>query len=267
MSMKKLHDTLSRLFVLSLATLLFVGCSNDSDNNDGENNEPLSQAELKSILSSEEISGSVDQVLAEILASEDTTAKVSSECYEATHTEAGFTATFNNCVLNGTDQVNGTLTVVYATGSQEAAFTATFTDFFVGTIKVNGSRTYVIQAGEEENSVAFSVTSDMELILEDESIIAEAGTKSVVLTFGEALDDISLAVTGEWMVEMDGNTYVLEVLEDLVGTSTCEELVSGQLYVAKNGLAVTVDFGDGTCDNLATLIYPDDTTEDVTLDD
>ena len=33
----------------------------------------------------------------------------------------------------------------------------------------------------------------------------------------------------------------------------------------KNGLNVTVDFGDGTCDDLATLTYPDGTMEEISL--
>jgi len=183
------------------------------------------------------------------------------------YTETGFTATFNNCVLNGSGNINGTLSVVYESEAQAATFTATFADFYVGDIKINGSRTYNIGAGATENSIEFTVTSDIELILADDSLIEEIGTKTLVFTFGETLESSSIAISGSWTLEMDGTTYVVEVTEDLIGNFGCDDLVSGLLYVGKNGLAVTIDFGDGSCDNLATIIYPDDSTEEITLDD
>jgi hypothetical protein len=39
------------------------------------------------------------------------------------------------------------------------------------------------------------------------------------------------------------------------------------MVVNKNGLEVTVDFGDGTCDALVTISYPNGATEEVTLED
>lgn len=251
----------------TIAATLAIGCSNDSDDANPVEDQQVSQAELKSILETDEISASVDMVLAEIYATDNSTAKGANECYETVHSETGFTATFNNCVLNGSGNINGTLSVVYESGSQAATFTATFADFYVGETKVNGSRTYIIDLGSTENSVAFSVTSDIELILADDSLIEEIGTKTLIFTFGETLENSSIAISGNWTIEMDGNTYVIEVTEDLIGNFGCDDLVSGLLYVGKNGLAVTVDFGDGSCDNLATIIYPDDTTEEITLDD
>jgi hypothetical protein len=264
--MKKLQDILKGITFIFMIAVLAVSCSTDNENSDLNESQPLSQAELKSILETDEISASVDMVLAEFYGNDDSSAKGSNECYEAAYTDTGFTATFNNCVLNGSENINGTLTVVYEMESQAAAFTATFTDFYVGDIKVNGSRTYNIGAGSAESSIEFTVVSDIELIFADDSIIEEVGTKSLVFQFGETLESSTIAISGSWTIEMDGNTYVVEVTEDLIGNFGCDHLVSGLLYVGKNGLAVTIDFGDGNCDNLATIIYPDDTTEEVTLD-
>ncbi len=264
--MKKLHDVCKGMAFLAVATSLMLSCSTDSDSNQGDKT-PLSQAELHTILQTDDVSGSVDMVMAELYSNDSSTGKIASECYEVVNTDKGFTATFNNCVLNTTDNVNGTLNVVYETGSQQAVFTATFSDFYIGDIKVNGSRTYSIGAGAAQSSVEFTVVSDIELVLADESVIEEVGTKTLAFTFGETLETSTLAITGNWTIEMDGNTYVLEVDEDLVGTFGCDNLVSGLLYVGKNGLGVTVDFGDGSCDNLATIIYPDDTHEEITLGD
>ena len=39
------------------------------------------------------------------------------------------------------------------------------------------------------------------------------------------------------------------------------------MELSKNGLEVNVDFGDGTCDDIALLVYPDGTTEEISLKD
>lgn len=251
----------------AIAATLAISCSTDNEDTNQNEDQQFSQAELKSILETDDVSASVDMVLAEIYAADNSSAKGSNECYVTAYTETGFTATFNNCVLNGSGNINGTLSVVYESEAQAATFTATFADFYVGDIKINGSRTYNIGAGATENSIEFTVTSDIELILADDSLIEEIGTKTMVFTFGETLESSSIAISGSWTLEMDGTTYVVEVTEDLIGNFGCDDLVSGLLYVGKNGLAVTIDFGDGSCDNLATIIYPDDSTEEITLDD
>lgn len=251
----------------AISGALAISCSTDNEDTNLNADQQFSQAELKSILETDDISASVDMVLAEIYAADNSSAKGANECYVTAYTETGFTATFNNCVLNGSGNINGTLTVVYESEAQAATFTATFADFYVGDIKINGSRTYNIGAGSTDNSIEFTVTSDIELILADDSLIEEIGTKTLVFTFGETLESSSIAISGSWTLEMDGTTYVVEVTEDLIGNFGCDDLVSGLLYVGKNGLAVTIDFGDGSCDNLATIIYPDDSTEEITLDD
>jgi len=251
----------------AIAATLAISCSTDNEDTNLNEDQQFSQAELKSILETDDVSASVDMVLAEIYAADNSSAKGANECYVTAYTETGFTATFNNCVLNGSGNINGTLSVVYESEAQAATFTATFADFYVGDIKINGSRTYNIGAGATENSIEFTVTSDIELILADDSLIEEIGTKTLVFTFGETLESSSIAISGSWTLEMDGTTYVVEVTEDLIGNFGCDDLVSGLLYVGKNGLAVTIDFGDGSCDNLATIIYPDDSTEEITLDD
>jgi hypothetical protein len=265
--MKKLQVIMKGGMLLALFAAVTIGCSTDNDNPEPNEEQELSQAELNSILSTDEISGAVDIALAELYGADNSSAKGSNDCYEAVYSETGFTATFNNCVLNGTENINGSLTVVYDQQSQGGVFTATFADFYVGNIKVNGSRTYSIGAGQTENSVEFSVTSNIELLMADESTIEEVGTKTVVFTFGETLGDSTFAISGSWTLELNGTTYVVEVTEDLIGNFGCDDLVSGLLYIGKNGLAVTVDFGDGSCDDQATIIYPNGATETVTLED
>ena len=186
-------------------------------------------------------------------------------CYAAEYTETGFVATFNNCVLNGTENVNGTVTVTYEVGEEASSFTASYEDFYVGNIKINGTRTFEISMGSAQNSVSFTVVSDMSVEIEDGSVISENGTKTFGITFGDTLESTVFSLSGTWTVVADGNTYAVETLEDLEGNASCEYMTTGTMTVSKNGLTVTVDFGNGDCDDVATIIYPNGATEEISL--
>ena len=249
---------------LSLTLTFFQSCSEDAKS---ENEQELTQAELKTIMETDDITSVADNALAELFADNGSGGKSAktNECYSAEYSETGFVATFNNCVLNGTDNVNGTLTVTYEVGNESASFTATYEDFYVGTIKINGTRSFVINGNTDQNSVSFTVTSDVSVELENGSTISENGTKTFVFTFGASLLESTFSISGNWTVQAEGNTYAVGTVDDLQGNFSCEHLTSGSMVVSKNGLAVTVDFGDGECDDKAVVIYPNGATEEITL--
>ncbi|WP_285654494.1 hypothetical protein [Allomuricauda sp. NBRC 101325] len=262
--MRKLTLRLYAFAFMGLAILAFQSCSEDAMPNEDE---ALSATDLEAIMSTDEIAGVADFAIAELYNSN--TAKSASaakdDCYSATYSDNGFVATFNNCVLNGTENVNGTVTVTYVAGGENASFTATYTNFYVGTYKINGTRTYTIIGNSDASTISLSVVSDMSIEMEDGTIISENGTKTLSITFGETLEDITITLGGTWTVEVDGDTYEVEILEDLQANASCEYATSGTMLVSKNGLAVTVDFGNGECDNVATLIYPNGATQEITL--
>ncbi|MDF0705719.1 MAG: hypothetical protein VX772_06400 [Bacteroidota bacterium] len=262
--MKKLTLRILSIAVLAIALIGFQSCSEDAMPGEGE---ALTSAELETILSTDNIAGAADTALAELFAGNSAKSYSAREgdCYTAEYTETGFVATFNNCVLNGTDNVNGTVTVTYTTGEEASSFTATYQDFYVGSIKLNGTRSFEITANSEATSILFSVISDMSVEMEDGAVISENGTKTFGITFGDSLETTVFSLAGNWTVEANENTYIVETLEDLQGNASCEYLTSGAMTVSKNGLAVTVDFGNGECDDIATIIYPNGATEEITL--
>ncbi|MFX0556986.1 hypothetical protein ACOCEA_09310 [Maribacter sp. CXY002] len=264
--MKNVTTILKNLGVLALGLLVTYSCSDDAET---ENEVQLTQTEVKAILEADDVSGAVDTVLSELYMNNGTTGKSSSanDCYSAEYTDTGYVATFNNCVLNGTDNINGTLTVTYNLESETASYTANYVDFYVGEIKINGTRTYVLSGNSTQNSISFSVTSDMSLILEDGSEIAENGTKTFGITFGDSLETSTFTIDGSWVLFLDGNTYSVTVNSVLQGNFSCSYLNMGAMTVNKNGLAIDVDFGDGTCDDIATITYPNGVEEEITLRD
>ena len=262
---------MNRSFILfGIIGLFLASCSEDGKSIGVD--EELTQSDLKVILETDDISGIADSVISELYMNNDISAKSAksaklSECYEATYSDTGFTATFDNCVLNGTENVNGTLMVVYGIGEESASYTATYTDFYVGSIKISGSRSFVLDSSSEQNSFVFTVTSDMTVVMGDESIVVENGTKTVGFTFGDSLETSIFSIDGNWTLQVDGDTYKVAVGTILEGNLSCGYLTSGQMSVDKNGLMVMVGFGDGSCDDMATITYPNGATEDISLKD
>ena len=263
--MNRILNLSIRYATLALIILVSYNCSKDNDTPGGEIQ--LTATELTTILETDDAAGSVDTILADLYLNDDTSAKNSNDCYAAEYTDTGFSVVFENCVLNGTDNVNGTLTVTYAEEGESVTFTATYNDFFVGDIELNGTRSYSIDGNEQLGSYAFGVTSNMTITMADGTSISENGTKTFGFSFGDTLETTTFTIAGNWVVEKGDNRYAVEVTTTLEGSFSCGYLTSGSMDVNKNGLEVTVDFGDGSCDDIVTVIYPNGATEDISLKD
>jgi len=252
--------------ILALAVFGFQSCSNDAERMDIPEEAQLSQTELQTIMETGEWTGAVDDVLTELFQNGNSTSGkfADDSCYQASYTETGFTVVFGNCVLNQTDAINGILEVVYNTDAGAASFTATYKDFFVGLAEVNGTRTFTLTESGE-NGFDFSVQSDMTVSLSDGRTIQESGTRTLSFQLGETLADISFSISGSWELSVDDTVYAVTVSSPVTGNLSCGYLVSGLMDISKNGLEVSVDFGDGSCDDVVTVIYPNGATEELTL--
>lgn len=254
----------NRILLLGVVAALAISCNKD---NEISQEQELTQTELKTILETDDVSRVADNVLADIYNSNGSPSAKQSDCYSAEYSETGFTATFNNCVLNGSDDVNGTLSVVYSTEEGAAAYIATFTNFYVGDIKINGTRGYEIEGNSEEGSISFTITSNLTIVMEDGSIVAESGTKSFGIDFGDNLETTIYTIGGNWTLQVDGQTYKVVIGSILEGNFSCGYLTNGTMTVDKNGLVVTVGLGDGACDDKVTLTYPNGAIEEISLKD
>ncbi|NHF59901.1 hypothetical protein FK220_011155 [Flavobacteriaceae bacterium TP-CH-4] len=264
--MKSFVFNVKQLLLLSAVSLMVFACSKDGDDPINDSAE-LSKTEVKTVLEADEISGITDEVVTEIFQNGQSSAKSAKtvDCYEATYTETGFTATFINCGEED-GNLNGTISAIYEMGDAGTVISVTFTDFMAGDISINGTRTFTFSNTDTEN-ITYNVTSDMTIIMADGSVIKEKGAKTLGLVFGENFSEGKFTLDGNWTIEANGNTYFANITTLLETTFGCEHVGTGVLVLAKNGLEVSVDFGDGTCDDMATLIYPDGTEEEFSLKD
>ncbi len=255
------------LFLLAGITVL-ASCSKD-DSSESPNGE-LSQTEVKTVLEADDLSGIADDIVAEAYmdnSNSGKSAKGTAECYAAVYDDMGFTMTFENCNIRNHQNVNGVLNVVYTGQGENASFRVTYDNFSVGEIEFNGTRSFTMEMGPNQNSVAYNVTSDLTITKANGNVLEVNGSKGVLLTFGQTLEEITFSITGKWSVNEGENNYSLEVKSPLVGNLACEFLTEGVLEINKNGLIVSIDWGEGECDDDASLIYPNGVKEAFTLRD
>jgi hypothetical protein len=62
----------------------------------------------------------------------------------------------------------------------------------------------------------------------------------------------------------DTLTYSRTITTPLLYDKSCEYIISGTVELYKKGNTVVIDYGDGTCDNIAT-VTTDGTTEEISL--
>lgn len=240
----------------------FQSCSKDAEMDLMSDSAELSQTELKTILEADSYTGVMDQVLMDLIEKNGTTpAKITDEdCYQITYTEFGFRVEFGNCVLNSTENINGVLEVSYSESDGNTTYSVVYNRFFVGAVELSGTR--IIEIGQSgETNIDFVVQSDMTVKLPEGTVLTESGTKVLQIQLGTSIGSTTYDLSGSWTVSDGTTTYIVDIREPLKGNLSCPYAVTGLMDIEKNGLEISVDFGNGACDNEVTLLYPNGAKE------
>lgn len=262
----------SSIKLILFSSILFFAFSCSSDKEDVLNvDQEITSTEVKTILEIDDLSSVADDVVTQIFQDGLTGKRASklNDCYEVDFSDTGYTVVFTNCDLEGVENiVNGSLAVTYMVGEETSAFTATYTNLMVGDIEVNGTRGFTINGNSDANSITFTIVSDMSIKLENGSLLQESGSKTFAVVFDtENITNSGLTIEGNWTVKVDDDTYLINVTSALQTNFNCTYISKGTMDLNKNGLQVSIDFGDETCDDIAELIYPDGTKEEISLKD
>ncbi len=268
--MRNLIISYNNVVVLFLAAIFIFSCSNDKDQIDNNlNDTKLKADELQLVLETDQLSGVADTLLSELYLSNGASGKSveTDECYATLYSDTGYTITFDDCTLNETDVVSGTLSVAYSSNGENASFTATYSDFNVNGAELNGTRSFLLVGEANGNALSFSVTSDMDMVLADGTIIAESGNRVFGFNVADSLEDIAVTLNGNWDLTVGANVYQVTITDTLETNIACSYISKGKIKVDKNGLIVLVDFGNGTCDDSAMITYPNGVIEEISLKD
>lgn len=264
--MNNLTNGLIKLIWTITLCLSIFGCSEDLQDLDNKDAQ-LTSTEVKTVLEANELSNLTDGLLTDIFSGNQSgkMAKMP-DCHQTETLDATTTITFTNCIVDGSEPINGTITANYSIGEESTTISVTYTTFSVGAIAISGTKTFTFATGGEQQGFVFTVESDMQVVLGDGKVVSEKGTKIIGFVF-DSLEQQTITLDGVWTVTSDGNTYTAFIDKQLNKVLPCEFTGEGLLRLSKNGLSVSVDFGDGTCDDLASVIYPDGTAEQITLED
>lgn len=263
--MKKVFLTFRPYLMMGAMAVALLSCSDDNETEIEQETE-VTQSEVTTVLEADELSSAADDVVRELFNADQSgqSAKVN-DCYQAEYSDTGFTVSFDNCSVEENGEVyNGSLSVIYGTEGDSFAYSINFDNLTVGAIALDGTRSFAF-SGNEDNSIVFEVTSDMTLTLADGSVISEKGSKTFAIVFAEEFGEGMLTLEGDWTLVADGNTYTVSISQLLEADFGCNYIGKGLMELNKNGLEVSVDFGDGSCDDVAALNYPDGTVEVISL--
>lgn len=146
----------------------------------------------------------------------------------------------------------------------------TFTNCAIDTIGVNGTS---IEKFIGDNTTTRKITnsSDVTFTITDGATLVRKGTETSEWLAGVATpedrDDDKIVITGSITVEntTDKITYSKTITDGLIKLGDCRNIVDGTVEYSQGAVVIaTLDYGDGTCDNVASLTTGGTTTE-VTL--
>jgi len=146
----------------------------------------------------------------------------------------------------------------------------TFEDFYINDNKLEGVKTILNTGVNEAGNLTFEKkVTDAKLTYPDESFITwNCERQSEQVGGGETFlfaDDV-WSVTGSGSgVNLDGNSYTLEITSALMYQNGCFYPVSGTIEINTYGEELkTIDYGNGECDNIITVTVGE-TTETIEL--
>jgi hypothetical protein len=167
-----------------------------------------------------------------------------------------------NCLCEDGHYRRGTIYVSYTPGIGDSLTTVTTTteDYFDNDNQVIGTRSVVHNGHDGNGHLNWDETVNGTIILANNGgTITYQSAHHFVQTEGEAtpfiLDDNTYEITGSASgATVTGQAFSNVITTALVYKPTCTYFVSGVIEITPAGEPVRIiDFGNGECDNLATL--------------
>jgi len=258
--------------ILSAAiAVLALSCSKDDSNNAASNDLSDAKVNAKIDLVTEDVGKIVDEQFA-LQANpsagrnnEEVSALPSCVTVDVQLTANSWTRTltFNNCelpngnVLDGTIIVSGSLN--FDAPSQTISYS--FVDFHHNDILVEGNRTVVrtIQstASQAVPHPVANMSIDMHVTFPNGNEYHRVGNRirEMIEGFGTPMiwADNVFTISGNWTTTFPAGTRTSTITTPLRAEANCPHIVSGVITTVRDNNTATLDYGNGDCDNQATL--------------
>jgi len=195
------------------------------------------------------------------------TFKTTSQCATITRDTVSVphTITINfgttNCLCSDGKYRRGTILVSYSGKYKESGsvHTITFSNYFVNNNQVIGTKTVTNMGLNANNQVYCTINTNASIILASGAgTIQVSGSKTRTWITGYATTvktDDSYLVSGSWIVTRPNGAQVTHLItKSLSIARACSWIKEGTVQVTvPNGNTRIIDYGNGTCDNQATL--------------
>ncbi len=145
----------------------------------------------------------------------------------------------------------------------------TYENYTVRGNEISGSRTVVNMGKNEDGNWEIESQSDMSINRVEEGVTINRSSNATRewLTGFETAEksDDSFKITGTGSITQDDNvTFNRQIIVPLLVDRSCRYILSGQVELTNEEGSMLIDFGDGTCDNTAT-VTKDGVTEEIDL--
>ena len=172
------------------------------------------------------------------------------------------------CTLNNGNVVSGRIIITFVFQPEATSHTITysFDNFFHNGIEFNGDKTFtrtmITTVANPNPHPQVTMTMDLTATLPNGGVYTRVGTRvrEIIEGFGTIIfADNIYKITGSWVTTTpSGATQTSTITTPLRVKMSCIAVhkpltVFGIITIVRNDTTATLDFGDGTCDNLAVL--------------
>lgn len=184
------------------------------------------------------------------------------------------TVTFDNCTLPNGNVIDGTIIVSGSLNFDTPSHTISysFVNFHHNDILIEGNRTIVRSLQSTATLAAVhpvaNMTIDMTLTFPNGNVYHREGNRirEMIEGFGTPMiwADNVFSISGSWTTTFPAGTRTSTITTPLRVEADCPHIVSGVVTTVGINNTATLDYGNGDCDNQATLTV-NGTTTTITL--
>lgn len=161
------------------------------------------------------------------------------------------------------------VTVSDTMSNEGATRTVTFVDFYIDDAHIEGTKTLTNLGPNADGNVTFQRTVEGQITFPNGDVATWEADHFITQIAGAdtppSFDNVYEITGTSSGVNRHGKAYSTEILEPVIRKKSCPWRVAGVLSLTVGDKTVTIDYGDGSCNNKAILTAPDGTQHIVVI--